>query len=237
MFVWDEDKVRFMRDASAYREGRFHAQLAARVAKHLPEAARVCDAGCGLGHLSRALLPYCRSVTALDVSARAADEARALLAPYENAETVCADLRTYCPQTPHDAAVFCFFGSGREIARFTRRTGTRCGIAVKKLRTDHRFSLGEDRPRRGAMPEAEAFFSENGIPFLKESFTLEFGQPLRSEADAVRFFSLYSGKAVSFSEIAPRLMETGDPRFPLYLPDPLPIGLLFFLGADVPETV
>ena len=49
MFYWDEERVRFMEDAAAW--GDFHARLAAELAKSLPPESRICDAGCGTGHL------------------------------------------------------------------------------------------------------------------------------------------------------------------------------------------
>ena len=64
MFEWNADKVRFMEDAAAW--GDFHARLAAALAPYL--GGRICDAGCGTGHLSLALSPYVKQVTAVDVS-------------------------------------------------------------------------------------------------------------------------------------------------------------------------
>ena len=74
MFQWNEEKLRFMEDAAAW--GDFHARLAATLAPYLPGDGHICDAGCGTGHLSLALSPYVRQVTAVDVSG----EALALLA-------------------------------------------------------------------------------------------------------------------------------------------------------------
>ena len=74
MFQWNEEKLRFMEDAAAW--GDFHARLAAALAPYLPGDGHICDAGCGTGHLSLALSPYVRQVTAVDVSG----EALALLA-------------------------------------------------------------------------------------------------------------------------------------------------------------
>ena len=72
MFEWNADKVRFMEDAAAW--GDFHARLAAALAPYLE--GRICDAGCGTGHLSLALSPYVKQVTAVDVSASAIGMAR-----------------------------------------------------------------------------------------------------------------------------------------------------------------
>lgn len=69
MFLWNEDMIRFLRDAS--EQSDYHRLLAGYLAERLPENAHVCDAGCGLGYLSLRLAPYCRQVTAADVSADA----------------------------------------------------------------------------------------------------------------------------------------------------------------------
>ena len=65
MFRWDEDMIRFLRDAS--EQSDYHRLLAETLAGRLPADAHVCDAGCGLGYLSLRLAPYCRRVTAVDV--------------------------------------------------------------------------------------------------------------------------------------------------------------------------
>ena len=65
MFRWNEDMIRFLRDAS--EQSDYHRLLAEYLAGRLPADAHVCDAGCGLGYLSLRLAPYCRRVTAVDV--------------------------------------------------------------------------------------------------------------------------------------------------------------------------
>ncbi len=62
---WTPDTIRFLRDAAANSD--YYQQIARRAAACFPRSARVCDAGCGLGELSLALLPYCRHVTAVDI--------------------------------------------------------------------------------------------------------------------------------------------------------------------------
>ena len=65
MFIWNEDMIRFLRDASEHSD--YHHLLAEYLAKRLPENAHVCDAGCGLGYLSLQLAPYCRLGSAVVV--------------------------------------------------------------------------------------------------------------------------------------------------------------------------
>ena len=69
MFQWNEEMVRFMRDAS--ERGDYHQRLVRWMLPDLHPADHICDAGCGLGYLSLALSPYVRRVTAADRSEEA----------------------------------------------------------------------------------------------------------------------------------------------------------------------
>ena len=110
---------------------------------------------------------------------------------------------------------------------------------VKKNWAHHRFSLAKKPLRHSTLAEMEAFLAARGVPFQSERFTLEFGQPLRSEADAVRFFRLYSRderpEDIAFADIAPRLLRRDDPAFPLYLPERKRRGRIVFDAADIPK--
>lgn len=239
MFRWEPDMVRFMRDASTY--GGYHAELAARIAALLPPNAHVCDAGCGLGYLSKALSPLCRQVTALDISENALAVAREITAPLANVSVVQADLQTYVPSTPFDAMVFCFFGRTEEILRFGKRACRGRIVIIKKNWTHHRFTLEKKPLLHSTLPEMERFLTGLHIPFVSETLTIEFGQPLRSEADAVRFFRLYSRDAhpedIAFADIAPRLERRDDPVFPLYLPERKRLGILAFDTGAIPDEI
>ena len=239
MFRWEPDMVRFMRDASSY--GGYHAELSARIAAHLPKDAHVCDAGCGLGFLSAALAPLCGHVTALDLSENALAVAREILAPLPNATVVCADMETYAPDRPFDAMVFCFFGRTEEILRFAKRACRGRVIVIKKNWTHHRFTLEKKTLLHSMLPEMERFLAERRIPFKSETLTAEFGQPLRSEADAVRFFRLYSRDAhpetITFADVAPRLERRDDPVFPLYLPEQKRLGIIAFDTGSIPDEI
>ena len=102
--------------------------------------------------------------------------------------------------------------------RFASRACRGRVAVVKKNWAHHRFSLAKKPLQHSTLAEMEAFLAARGVPFQSERFTLEFGQPLRSEADAVRFFRLYSRderpEDIAFADIAPRLLRRDDPAFP-----------------------
>ena len=66
VFCWTEETIRFRRDAA--EAVGYDASIAAQLKPWLPEHARLCDAGCGLGYLSLALAGSCAHVTAVDIA-------------------------------------------------------------------------------------------------------------------------------------------------------------------------
>lgn len=236
MFRWEPDMVRFMRDAS--ERGDYHDRLAAIVCNHAGNADCICDAGCGLGYLSNALSKHFPSVRALDISENAIAVAKTVNAGLKNVTVSREDIVTFTPDVPFDAAVFCFFGRTEEILRFAKRT---CGgrvIVIKKNWAHHRFTVAKVPLKHTKLYDLQRDLGALAIPYRSEEHVLEFGQPLRSEADAVRFFQVYSRdehpENITFSDIAPRLVRTDDPTFPLYLPEQKRIGVVSFEAKDIP---
>ena len=222
MFLWNEDMIRFLRDAS--EQSDYHRLLAGYLAERLPKNAHVCDAGCGLGYLSLRLAPYCRQVTAADVSA---DALAVLLENCKkegiaNIETRCGEIEQLAPETPYDAMVFCFFGTGNEALRIAKAQCRGPVVIIKKAWNEHRFSIGKQKM---------------GHESYADTLALEMGQPFRSIADACRFFEIYnkSGEAVTEEAVCARLEATGDNDFPWYLPQPKKMGIILLDSRDIPE--
>lgn len=230
MLVWTPDTVRFQRDAAQY--GTYHKTLAAHIAAYLPPDAHVCDAGCGLGELSRALAPYCKRITAIDSCALALDVLREDTP--ENVEVQEADMFMLPPTEQFDAMVFCFFAAMDDTLLLAKKHCCGKVIVVKRGWTQHRFSPQGASARRDACEDAEQYLRTRGIPFLREDLTLDMGQPFRSKEDAVRFFEAYGNEAVTFSDVKAWLVKTGSALFPYYLPQEKPLGIFIFDAKDVP---
>ena len=239
MFEWNADKVRFMEDAAAW--GDFHARLAAALAPYLPREGRICDVGCGTGHLSLALSPYVKQVTAVDVSG----EALGLLADncrkrhITNIDIRCGDIARLPPETPYDAMVFCFFGHIEEILTISAAQCRGTVLAVMRNDAAHRFSAAQPAIRRGGYPRGREVLTARGIPFHACEMELPMGQPFRTLDDARRFFQLYRHPGdttpVTDDFLRTRLTATGREDFPLYLPQSRCFGLLRWNVGDMPE--
>ena len=230
MLVWTPDTVRFQRDAAQY--GTYHKTLAAHLAAHLPPDPHVCDAGCGLGYLSRALAPYCKRVTAVDSDALALDVLREDTP--KNVEICEGDIFTLSPAEQYDAMIFCFFATMDDALLLAKKHCRGKVIVVKRGWSHHRFSLSQEPLQKYTSEEAEQYLRTRGIPFSREDLTLDMGQPFRSKADAVRFFAAYGNEAVTFSDVEARLVKTGDAAFPYYLPQEKPLGIFIFDAKEIP---
>lgn len=216
--------------ADAAGETDFHRCLAAELLPYLTPEEAVCDAGCGLGHLSLALSPYVRTVTAVEREQRALAvlERELALRHIENVYPCCEDVFAHRPEKPYDAMVFCFFGSIEEILATAARCCRGTVLAVVRNDESHRFSGKHREPGRHSYDMACRILTEKGISFTTRTASFAFDQPFRSLEAARRFFELYGGS----EDWRARLVETGDPEFPWQLPSRREFGLIVFQMGD-----
>lgn len=234
MFCWNEEMVRFLRDASEYSD--YHTRLAAWMAPYLSPADRICDAGCGLGYLSLALSHYVNSITAVDSSETALRVLREKSVGCSKIDILCGDIHRLPPEVPYDAMVFSFFGKMDEIAAIAAAQCCGTVFAFKKNYVNHRFSVGEHPVGDDNFSHAIEWLVERHIPYVAETLALEMGQPLRSLDEARRFFRLYNhddDTALTDAFLRERLVETGRTDFPLYLPQVRQVGCLRLAAADL----
>ena len=228
MFHWTDEGIRFMADAA--NETAFHRRLAAELLPYLTPEDAVCDAGCGLGHLSLALSPYVRTVTAVEREQRALAvlERELALRHIENVYPCCEDVFAHRPEKPYDAMVFCFFGSMEEILAAARRQCRGTVLAVVRDDVCHRFSGAPRAPGCHSFDAACGVLDAHGIPYTAQRAALDFPQPFRTLEDARTFLTLYGGGAPAEDDLRTKLISTGDPDFPWQLPGVRRFGMIAF---------
>ena len=234
MLVWNEETVRFLRDASEY--GDYYGQLAAWIAPHLKGNEHLCDAGCGLGYLSLELSKYVKYITAVDSSEIALNVLRRNAENRRNITIRCGKIESFTPPVLYDAMAFCFFGKMDEVAKIAKAQCRGEIFVFKKNYVNHRFTPGEYPVGDDSFENAVGWLTERGIPYESDTLSLEMGQPFRSREDARRFFALYHpGNAADITDafLNSRLIETGREDFPLYLPQKREIGCLYLHMADL----
>ena len=215
---WSPEIIRYLHTAAD--RSRYYTDLARELGAFLHPEDRVCDAGCGLGLLSRALLPYCGHVTAIDRSPAAITDLTARdHDPRLTALT--GDIRDLPPQKPYDAMVFCLFGGTDEILDIAARQCGGTALVVRRDFRQHQFSSGV-RMAGHTAADMEQELRRRGLTCTLRRFTLELGQPFRSVEDALAFFRLYSrdGTVPARQELEARLEPSPWPDYPLYLPNP-----------------
>ena len=234
---WSPEIIRYLYTAADH--SRYYQDLARQLGAFLRPEDRVCDAGCGLGLLSRALLPYCAHVTAVDRSPAAVAALRAR-GEDPKLSALTGDIRELPPRQPYDAMVFCLFGGTEETLAIAAR---QCGGTALVVRRDfrrHQFSSGV-RMAGHTAADMERELQRRDLTYTARRFTLELGQPFLSLDDAQTFFRLYSRdehpELITFADIAPRLVRRDDSVFPLYLPEEKRLGILSFDTGDIPAEI
>ena len=207
--------ISFMAEASDY--GSYFSELAAFLSGLLDPSWTVCDAGCGIGQLSIALSPLVKKVIAMDRSVAATDflKKRISSAGIRNVEVLAEDFDNLPTERRFDAMIFNYFGRVEQILDIAAKHCLKRVIIIRKVYRNHRFSFG-------TYPIEQTVHPLDGVNHTESEFSCEFGQPFRSIDDAVRFFELYSRdedkSVINEKNVRSRLVETGKPDFPYYLP-------------------
>ena len=235
MFTWTEESAAFWQDSANYTKS--YELLAERAAAQLAPGSTVFEGGCGLGHLSVALARRGYTVTGTDLSPLP------LRFLWRNAarEGVRLDIRqgdafALSPEEVYDNGVFCFFGSVAETLGWAKVHCRDRLILFKKNWSAHRFTKDPEAVRKFTYPLTLKELDKLGIPYITEVFDVDMGQPFRSLADAVRFFSLYDpAGAMTAGEVRARLTETNDPVFPFFLSAIRSVGMIALRAEDIQQ--
>ena len=234
---WDEKRLAFMKDADAYCPA-YRKSLWQAICNMLPSVPQhICDAGCGAGHLSMEMAKTCPRVTAVDLSVQATAQLRKAAAGIENLTVLTGDINENPPEEPYDTMVFCYFGRTPEILRIAKAQCRGTLVMVTRNYTQHRFSLHPTSFDRDTVASCRSVLEDAGIPYEFKTCELEFGQPFRSADAAAEFFSLYGGTPVAAADVLPRLQETDDPEFPLYLPSVKKMGIFTVAVSALPTAL
>ncbi len=237
MYHWTPDMIRFMADASAF--GDYHQKLAEMLLPYFSTAEHICDAGCGLGDLSIALAPSIPRITCVDIKPQAAAFLRARCSEENitNIEILEGDIYLLPPRIPYEGMVFCFFGRSEEILEIAETQCRGTVAVIKKNYSMHRFSVGNYPTGPDGYSHMQDLLTERQISFESRTASLEFGQPFRCFEDVRAFYNCYSRdedpSILTDEFLRSRVIETGRPDFPLYMPHQRQIGMICFQSGDI----
>jgi xanthine dehydrogenase accessory factor len=222
LFHWGGDSIRWYQNAADF--GNFYEKLAERVSSVLPPSSRVCDVGCGIGTLALRLAPGCGELTAIDIMPRALEtlEHDAAAAGLTNVRTVLGDFKAMSPpERCYDAMVFCQFGGPAKYYEQARSWCRGKLFFIGNAAPGRNFSATGELNKEVYYPEDMAYLDSARANYTCEFLRLPFGQPFADRDDAEQFMSHYDKNSTPQeikAYLDERLRETGDARFPLYLP-------------------
>lgn len=225
-FQWSPQRIAWYLDADSQSD--FHARLAEQIVPFLHPDDTVCDFGCGLGLLDLRLARHVARITCVDVDAaalaclrrRAADEG------VENIETVHCGAEDVAGM--YDVALLSFFGSPAARMLGCMAHARRALVRVVNADTNGTMRPHRHRLPKETVPDVKAVFEQNRIPYTLLEDIYQFGQPLRTMADARAFVQcnapdLPGEEADAF--LALKLERRGGGAFPLYLPGEKRLGV------------
>ena len=231
-FIWTKQRIDWYLDASRY--GDFHQRLADTIRPYLLPQDRLCDMGCGLGGLDLALTPMVNHITCVDTDEAVLANLRqnAAEAGIANLTTICGDARDI--REVFDVVFMVFFGPPPQMMLDCLKLASRSLIRVANAKPEGAaLQPNGHSKKRETVPDIAALLDRTGHTYRLLRSTFEFGQPLRSEADAAAFIrcnspTIADGELQAF--LADNLVSTGRCDFPFYLPGRKELGI-FIINA------
>ena len=217
MYPWTSERVAWYQRAVDWTG--FDRKLADLALPDLAPGDQVCDLGCGTGYLALELARRGCRVTAVDRAGVCLDYLRAEAARRgltDRLTAVEADWHDLPPETAWDTVVMAFAGKpDEELEGYLARCRRRLVLVTKTSAQSHVRGPGEPPLFRRNADALEAALRAWGLSFARRDAVLDFGQPLRSREEAEAYLAVYGGPESALT----RLTETGDPEFPLCLPN------------------
>jgi len=223
-FEWNVDTIRWYQEANEYTG--FFKQVAGLIAPKLAGYATMCDIGCGLGLLDLELCNSIGHITCIDISREAIEALNKTLQEKHitNIETRVMDSSDI--KENWDVIAISFFGSSsleEYLPHCKKLFAVVTGSLSNELTPEQHFPF-----KRHSVPEIEQALKLKDIHYSLTQAAFEFGQPLASKEEAVRFVRSHS-PGINPEDLATflseRLVETGEERFPLFLPRLKSIGI------------
>ncbi len=228
-FEWNDDTIRWYQEANEYTG--FFKHVAELIAPRLAGYATMCDIGCGLGLLDLELCNSIEHITCIDISQEAINALQKTLQDRNitNIETRTMDCNEI--NENWDVITISFFGSSN-LEEFLPR----CKKLFAVITGSNATELTSEKYcpfKKHTVPEIEQALQLKGIPYSLTQAAFEFGQPLASREDAIKFVQSHS-PGISPEDLAnflsERLVETGEERIPFFLPRMKSIGIFEIEG-------
>lgn len=218
-FTWSEQKIKWFLDASRYTG--YHEALAGHVRAQLEPGDTLCDLGCGLGLLDLELAGDAAQILAVDAEPLVINTLRQAVrwAGLTNLQALCMDATAL--KDSFDVVMMCFFGSGEELPGFLSCCRKKLICIVNAEKQSQLHPRREQHKKKEDAGSIRTLLDEKRLEYEENGLALEFGQPLTSHEEALRYVKDQTPGAEQEeleAFLQERLQPTDDAEFPLYLP-------------------
>lgn len=232
LFDWTYEKIEYFITASEYTE--FHKKLAKFIVPYLDKDDNLIDVGCGLGRIDLEIADKVKTITAIDENAKVI-EAFLNDVRERGITNIFPKIKDFndIKENQWDTLLLSFFGEPDE--KMKALIGS---VPKRTILITH----GEDNEPLNSkvhplvktvfVSELESYFIEMNYKYTKQNVVIDFGQPLKSMDDAIEFLNSYAlqrnerEKKERLDVMLARVVETGDSRFPFFLPKERHISIL-----------
>lgn len=226
-FFWTKQRIDWFIDASEYTG--FHRNLAQEIFPEIHPDDSIVDFGCGIGLLDLALAERAKKICGMDISEEAITQMNCEIAN-KNLKNVTAlhkdatQFDGYC-----DVGIMSFFGKSSEDMGFYRKKCHKKLIRIANIKNDSTLYPKQYRKTcKDTAEDVKQELLEHDLPSSFKSIELEFGQPLRSEAEVFSFIHFNAPKITNGEMelfLKEKVVHTNDKKFPFYIPNKKPIGI------------
>ena len=201
MFIWDEENIRWLEDAAA--ASNYYRNLAKKIVPYLKNTDKICEIGCGLGHLACAVATEVNQVTAIDIDHLAIAQLKEKiscgniknLAPVQ-ANWLDFSLNNEIAAEKYDVVLLSYINVFKENWQDLRSLSKKLVIAILancasgiELVNDQQKITREKRKEKIA--DIIPWLRENKLSYEFIDCELEYGQPLASLEDAESYLARY----------------------------------------------
>ena len=232
MIVWNERSVRWFRNASEHTG--YNKKLAEIILEQIPSRKSLCDMGCGAGLIDFELASQIEQITCVDISQEAvsAVERQAQELGLTNVTAKCMDGTKAEGQWE---TVMALFHGGKEVfSKYFHLAKDQLILGAHGSLTGSFGPEGRKVMKCFDTNAVRDYLDSLGVKYHLQELSLEYGQPMESWQDAQEFVSAYTMPMEQDelnAYLEEKLEETGNERFPYYLPKKRSMGL-FVIRRD-----
>lgn len=226
-FTWTDQSIKWFLTASRYTG--FHKKLAQYILPSLTNDMSICDFGCGLGRLDIELAPFVKKIYAIDISQDVIDVLRQdiKVLSLNNVLPRCANadsLNETC-----DVGIMSFFGkSVRDMLYYRGLCNKHLIRIVNMQNTSTLYPTRHRKAVKNTAIQVTQELKQSNMAFEFIDTFIEFGQPLRSQEDAVAYVKSNAPNATLeeiYEFLETHVKDTGRLDYPLYLPNLKHLGI------------